>query len=122
MTANIGKGRILRVCDLCGGVDDHPRNMLVGSAEQDPFPRPSEDIMNAVLKNAPVAERGRLLSELLDQTTSDRHYDCCAASGCSHEACRQIVAAAGGKTGKALHAMLTGSDPVEYTAETVKGE
>jgi hypothetical protein len=37
--------------------------------------------------------------------------------------CHQVVAAAGGKTGKALHAMLTGTaDPIEYRDDLVKGE
>ena len=123
MTANIGKGRMLRACDYCGGVDDHPRNIIAGTDGQDVAPAPTEDIINAVLDAAPIGDRARLLADLMDTTSLTPHYDCCAARGCAHEVCHQIVAAADGKTGKALHAMLTGaSDPVEYRDDIVKGE
>jgi hypothetical protein len=123
MTANIGKGRILRVCELCGGVDDHPRQILAGTDAAKIAPRPSEEIIGRVLENAPTSDRARLMADLMDETSATPHYDCCAASGCTHDVCHQVVAAAGGKTGKALHAMLTGTaDPIEYRDDLVKGE
>jgi hypothetical protein len=123
MTANIGKGRILRVCDLCGGVDDHPRQILAGTDGQSIISRPSEDIINRVLDTAPEADRARLLADLMDESSVTVHYDCCAATDCTHDVCHQVVAAASGKTGKALHALLTGSaDPIEYRDDMVKGE
>jgi hypothetical protein len=123
MTANIGKGRILRVCDLCGGVDDHPRQILAGTDGEAIVARPTEEVINRVLDTAPEGDRARLLAELMDKTSATVHYDCCAESGCTHDVCHQVVAAANGKTGKALHAMLTGTaDPIEYRDDVVKGE
>jgi hypothetical protein len=79
--ANIGKGRALRVCDLCGGVDDHPRHVLAGgiSGQYDP---PSQEILEKVLEAAPPGEAARLIRELVDTGSSDRHMDCCRAAGC----------------------------------------
>lgn len=105
MSTNIGEGRVLRVCDLCGGVDDHPRHVIAGTA-QDAFPRPSDDIIAKVVAAAPAAEVGRLVSELVDTTASDRHLDCCAAAGCPTGTCGPQVADAPG-TGTAMLAHLT---------------
>lgn len=123
MTANIGKGRILRVCDECGQVDDHPRQILAGTDGQAIAERPSEELINRVLDTAPEADRARLLAELMDETSRTLHYDCCAASGCTHAVCHQVVAVVKGKTGKALHTLLTGTtDPIEYRDDVVRGE
>lgn len=83
MHVNIGGGRPLRVCDLCGGVDDHPRHVITGQ-EMD---QPSKDIVDRVLANAPETERTRLVMELLDTSASDRHMDCCRAAGCPDGTC-----------------------------------
>lgn len=121
--ANIGNGRVLRACDICGQVDDHPRLLLAGTAGGETYPRPSEDIINKVIDAAPEAERGRILGALLDTTSMEPHYDCYVASGGDSEVARQVVAAADGKTGKALHTLLTGGkDPIEYRDDLVKGE
>jgi hypothetical protein len=84
--ANIGNGRALRVCDLCGGVDDHPRHVLAGQLPGT-YQRPGDDIVAQVAKHAPKTELGRLLAELFDTGTSDRHMDCCRAAGCPTGAC-----------------------------------
>jgi hypothetical protein len=37
MSENIGDGRPIRLCDVCGGMDDHPRHMVAspdGADEQ----------------------------------------------------------------------------------------
>lgn len=94
MTAkNIGEGRPLRVCDLCGGVDDHPRHVIAGSVT-DVFPAPSTEVMDRVLKAAPAAERGRLVRDLVDTSSSDRHLQCCAAAGCPGGTCDAQIAGA----------------------------
>lgn len=81
--ANIGGGRALRVCDLCGGVDDHPRHSFAGSAPGvELWPGPSDEVINRVLDNAPVEQRARLLRDLQDTSTTDRHFDCCRDAGC----------------------------------------
>jgi hypothetical protein len=78
---NIGGGRALRVCDLCGGVDDHPRHVLAGGLEAQYSP-PAQKIIQTVIDNSPTDERARLLQELMDTGSQDRHMDCCRAAGC----------------------------------------
>lgn len=91
--ADIGEGRPLRVCDLCGGVDDHPRHVIAGP-DRDRFPRVPDKIVDQVLANAPAADRGRLLRDLMDSGSSDRHMDCCRAHGCPDGSCDQLTAGA----------------------------
>lgn len=78
---NIGGDRPLRVCDLCGGVDDHPRH-VIGGYEITTFEPPSDAIVGKVLDTAPVEHRARLLRELQDTSSQDRHLDCCREYGC----------------------------------------
>lgn len=99
---NIGQGRILRVCDLCGGVDDHPRHVIAGADPGGAYGAPSDAVVSRVLTLAPSDERVRLLRDLMDLSTSDRHLDCCAAAGCPTGTCPQQIADAEGKTGAAL--------------------
>jgi hypothetical protein len=109
--SNIGGDRPLRVCDLCGGVDDHPRHSLAGTVPgQAAWPEPSEDVVNQVLETAPAEQRARLMRDLMDTATTDRHLDCCAAAGCPGEGefnCAYRIAGAEGKTGRALLNHLT---------------
>jgi hypothetical protein len=120
-TKNIGGGRALRVCDLCGGVDDHPRHVLAGG-DTGMFDRPTDDIMNRVIDTAPPEERGRLLRELLDTGTTDRHLDCCAEAGCPTGTCGPQIADAPG-TGKRMLDHLTSlADPFAGRSDVVKGE
>jgi hypothetical protein len=73
-TANIGGGRVLRVCDLCGGVDDHPRHVLAGGGS-DIYPAPSDEIVGKVAAAAPPEDHGRLLRELTDTSSRDLQLD-----------------------------------------------
>lgn len=100
----IGQGRILRVCDLCGGVDDHPKHVVAGG-RPDLFPAPTPEVIRAVLANAPTDEADRLLAELIDTSASDRHLDCCAAAGCPENTCGPQVQGVKA-TGKAMVAHL----------------
>lgn len=79
--ATTSEDRPLRVCDLCGGVDDHPRHVIAGSTSGI-FTRPSDEIINRVLTTAPEEDRARLLGDLTDTGSSDRHLDCCRDAGC----------------------------------------
>jgi hypothetical protein len=96
MTTNIGGGRALHVCDLCGGVDDHPRHSLLGG-EAGAHPEPSVEIVRTVaaaVADQDQATADRLLTELLDTGTTDRHLDCCRAAGCPTGDCdRRTVGA-----------------------------
>jgi len=104
MSENIGGDRPLRVCDLCGGVDDHPRHVLTGQK----FEKPGPGIVAKVLANAPEAERVRLVDELLDTNASDRHMDCCRVAGCPEGVCGPQTAGAEELRGGALLAHLMG--------------
>lgn len=116
---NIGGGRALRVCDLCGGVDDHPRHVIAGTIPRNPitgesgevppglFPAPTDEIIGKVAGTALPEDLGRLMRDLMDTTSSDRHLDCCAAAGCPTGTCGPQIADAKGKTGKALLGHLT---------------
>lgn len=100
-TENIGDDRPLRVCDLCGGVDDHPRHVIAG-AVRDTFPRVSDDVVDRVMANAPAEHRGRLVRDLLDTGSSDRHLDCCRDTGCPDGSCDLVTEGAEGLTGAGL--------------------
>ena len=99
-------GRLLRVCDLCGGVDRDPRHVLAGGLP-DQWPPPSADILDAVLEVAPAEDRARLVRDLMDTSSSDRHMDCCREAGCPDGSCDKQTAGAEGKTGDALLKHLT---------------
>jgi hypothetical protein len=108
----IGGDRPLRVCDLCGGVDRDPRHVLSNTVPGDRFTRPGDDIVSRVVDAAPSDQRGRLLNDLLDTTSSDRHLDCCAQAGCplppgDPSNCANRTRGAEGKTGKQMLAHLT---------------
>lgn len=121
MAANIGEGRVLRVCDLCGGVDDHPRHVIAGT-ERDAFTRPPDEILNKVLDAAPAEDRARLVNDLLDTTSSDRHLDCCAAAGCPSGTCGPQVAGAPGTGKKMLNHLMNQDDPFADREDVVKAE
>ncbi|MEU1810956.1 hypothetical protein [Micromonospora aurantiaca (nom. illeg.)] len=111
---NIGDGRPLRVCDLCGIVDDHPRHSIVGAVPgQELVAAPTDQVIERVTASAPTSERARLLRELLDTSTSDRHLDCCREQGCPLPAddpnnCGNRTRGAESKRGGQLLAYLTG--------------
>ncbi|HEX2550885.1 MAG TPA: hypothetical protein VHK64_04765 [Nocardioidaceae bacterium] len=121
MAANIGGGRALRVCDLCGGVDDHPRHVITSNGVT-VVEAPSEDIVNKVLDAAPKEERARLLRDLQDTTTSDRHLDCCAEAGCPTDTCGPQVRDAPGVGKKMLDHLMSIEDRFADRADVVKAE
>jgi len=105
--------RPLRVCDLCGQVDRDPRHTIAGTdPEAAVVAAPTEDVINGVLEAAPAEDRTRLLRDLMDPKSSDRHLDCCAAAGCPIPVgelanCATRIAGANGATGARMLAYLT---------------
>lgn len=98
-----------RVCDLCGGVDDHPRHVIAGvAADAHPVDESLEQAVADSLADLvnegaiSMADAMRISGDFHDTTSSDRHKDCCAAAGCPTGTCGPQVQASGGKTGDAL--------------------
>jgi hypothetical protein len=69
---------------------------------RDVFPRVPDEVVEQVLVNAPEHERGRLLRELLDTGSSDRHLDCCREARCPDGSCDLVTAGAEYLTGADL--------------------
>ncbi len=100
---NIGGGRALQVCDLCGGVDDHPRHQFVGGVAGQAIIRPPSEAMVAkVMANSPEQHRAEMVARLTNVTTTDRHLDCCRADGCPTGECDARTAGAEHLRGGAL--------------------
>lgn len=87
--------RPLRFCDVCGGLDDHPRHVIA-------LPRdstegtPSKEFLDSLDSGAPVSA----VAELMNPTTTVRHMDCCAEQGC--EVCRATEEEYGRRRGQEL--------------------
>jgi hypothetical protein len=107
---NIGGGRLLRVCDLCGGVDDHPRHVLAGGTA-DVYQPPAPAIVERVVEAAPSDELARLLGDLFDRSSQDRHMDCCRAAGCPDGTCDAVTRGAEDLRGAALLEHLQAGAP-----------
>lgn len=86
----------LRLCDVCGLQDDHPRH--VRSVPPDfPGAVPTTQFLRSLAAGAdPVA-----VAELLDPSTVVRHMDCCANNGCPDN-CMKIWTDSGKASGQAL--------------------
>ena len=105
-----------RVCDLCGGVDDHPRHVIAGVIDdQHPVNEALRETVAANIetllseKKIPFSEAMRISADFADTTSSDRHKDCCAAVGCPTGTCGNQIAGAEGKTGAALRKHILAS-------------
>jgi hypothetical protein len=96
----IGGGRLVRICDLCGGVDDHPRHVIHG----DPGDPPDQAVVARLLADDGLDPdlKAALLADLYDTTLQLRHLDCCADAGCPDGTCVTQTAGAKGKTGAAM--------------------
>lgn len=103
---DIGDGRPLRVCDLCGGVDDHPRHSF-GGPLTNMFRPPPKKLVNKVLDNAPEDVRHELLSALYDTSSLDLHKDCCRDAGCPTGECNAELDEVGDLRGVELRDALT---------------
>lgn len=90
--------RPLRFCDVCGGLDNHPRHILTsknGNAV------PSSEFLASLPDGASAAA----IAQLMDPRTTIRHHDCCAAEGCAD--CTATEAENGGRRGQKLIDHLT---------------
>jgi hypothetical protein len=89
-----------QACDVCGGVDDHPRHTIEYGGANAPAPK------DGSLRAAVKADAGDwAIADLTSRDRTVRHFDCCAAEGC--ERCQASEEATGGKRGEALDKALT---------------
>lgn len=87
--------RPLRFCDVCGGLDNHPRH-VTGLPPGSTLGTPSREFLDSLQPGAPVAA----VAELMNPTTVVRHMDCCAEQGCT--ICAETEVENGRRRGQAL--------------------
>lgn len=87
--------RPLRLCEVCGQVDDHPRHVLAVNPE-----RHSGAVSTEFLAGLPEGVPYETIAQALDDKVVIRHLDCCAAAGCL--VCQGTETLTGGKRGAAL--------------------
>ena len=95
--------RPVRMCDVCGGVDDHPRHVFahaVGDGATD------SAIALKALENA-GDDREVIMAQISDNSTTIRHMDCCRSVGCPDGTCNEVTKGAEDKRGAALVRHLT---------------
>lgn len=98
------EARPLRMCDSCGGVDDHPRHVYALGPDQNPT---SDEVASKALDNAVGEDRLTILKQIRDVFTQQKHLDCCRADGCPDGTCYQVTAGAEDLRGMELVAHLT---------------
>lgn len=108
-----------RVCNVCGGVDQHPRHSFTGVIPG--VWEPDAELAQTVESNlTALTESGKISvgeaiaigREFWDDTSTDRHIDCCASAGCPKSGtvgedgipagCDERVAVWNGKTGSGM--------------------
>ena len=109
----ISPDRALRICDVCGGVDDHPRHTLAAGQGEIPV---NQANLAKVLDDTSLstADKARIVADIVDTTTQLRHMDCCRQVGCPDGTCNTLPA---GLSGSALLEHITG-EPVASIVET----
>lgn len=115
--------RPLRLCDVCGQLDDHPRHVTglhVDSQEGLPSPEFLAQLDAAAGERhanglPPIPTSA--VAELMIPTTIVRHHDCCAAQGCS--ICSTILGVTGDVTGDELLAVIQSGviDDLDFSGE-----
>lgn len=88
----IGGDRPVRGCDVCGGVDDHPRHVIAG--ERGAAGKADPEIVRRTIANSAGyddATRNAVLESILDDSSQDRHRDCCRAVGCPTGTCLDVA-------------------------------
>lgn len=87
-----------RVCDLCGGFDDHPRHVIAhspGAVAVMADPALVQALARAVDFATP--DGAAALADLMDTSVQLRHMDCCRDAGCPDGSCGEIHASTPGK-------------------------
>jgi hypothetical protein len=116
----IGGDRPVRVCDVCGGVDDHPRHSIAGGPGAAGPPLP--EVVKAVIANTAITDdqKAAALVDLMDDSSQQRHMDCCRRVGCPSGTCNHVADLGGvdGVTGAGLLTVLVDNrDALQERAE-----
>lgn len=99
--------RPLRVCDSCGGVDDHPRHVfsqVPGDGATSP------EVAKKALAAAGSKNFDVIYAQITDDTVTYKHMDCCRTDGCPDGTCDAVTAGAEDKRGDDLVKHLTKGD------------
>lgn len=81
----------LRICDECGGVDDHPRHNIAYATGDGVTP---PEVGAKALTNAGQygeAAVAVILEQIQDTRMMSFHMDCCSARGCFDRSCDSIL-------------------------------
>lgn len=100
----MAEDRPMRMCDVCGGVDDHPRHVFAYAAGDGAT---DNTVGLKALDNAPAEHREAVLAQMQDTSTIMRHMDCCRSVGCPDRTCDEVTKGAEDKRGDALVKHLT---------------
>lgn len=96
--------RPVRMCDSCGGVDDHPRHVYTvfpGEGETSP------EIAATAMSNA--GEHGaEVMAQIMDTGVVMKHMDCCREDGCPENICDMVTLGAEDLRGADLLNHITG--------------
>jgi hypothetical protein len=111
--------RPIRMCDSCGGVDDHPRHVFAYALGDGSTPAA---VGRKALENAraisPEVETA-VLYEVQDSRTTMKHMDCCRADGCPDGTCNLVTQGAESLKGLELVDHLVSLSEAE-TAEELR--
>ena len=100
--------RPVRICDVCGGVDDHPRHTIAYPVGQAPAPDP--EVFKKIVAN--LGDRigtdvgAACIQDFYDTTVQLRHMDCCREVGCYDGTCNVVTTGAEDLRGPDLQAHL----------------
>jgi hypothetical protein len=109
-TTKIDVPRPIRVCDVCGGFDDHPRHVIGHAANEAPAVDQAVVKALAVHVDFTTDEGGAAIADLMDTTLQLRHMDCCASVGCPDGTCVEIHR----RTPAPANSPLRGDDLLEF--------
>lgn len=96
--------RPVRMCDSCGGVDNHPRHVFATGPDDGAS---LAEVGAKAIENAAAEDRAAIIAQAQDTSTIMKHMDCCRADGCPDGTCYQVTAGAEDKRGPALVKHLT---------------
>lgn len=81
--------RPLRICDLCGQVDDHPRHVVAHAPGSVPVNQPLVAQIKGTRGLSPEV-KAAVIADIEDTSLELRHMDCCAQAGCPDGSCVAI--------------------------------